>query len=191
MLFRSMKQALIVVDVQESFRSRPYFSDQELPGFLRNVQSLIDGSAARGIAIVQVFHRELGHDPKNPFTAASGQVRAMPELSLKPDVVMYKHVHSAMFARSEDGSTLESWLQARRIGELLVTGIRTEQCCETTARHASDLGFKVRYVTDATLTFPMHTRLGREVSPAEIRERTEMVLEGRFAQVVPTAGALA
>ena len=37
-----MKQALIVVDVQESFRRRPYFREQDLPGFLGNVQSLID-----------------------------------------------------------------------------------------------------------------------------------------------------
>jgi len=48
----------------------------------------------------------------------------------------------------------------------------------------------VRYVTDATLTFPMHTRSGRAVSPAEIRERTEMVLDGRFARIVSTADAL-
>ena len=34
-----MKQALIVVDVQESFRRRPYFGEQDLPAFLRNVQS--------------------------------------------------------------------------------------------------------------------------------------------------------
>jgi hypothetical protein len=46
-------------------------------------------------------------------------------------------------------------------------------------------------VTDATLTFPMRTRGGREVSSAEIQERTEMVLDGRFARIVSTAGALA
>jgi len=186
-----MKQALIVVDVQESFRSRPYFRAAELPGFLRNVQSLINRCQARGIPVVQVFHREPGEDAGNPFSAASGQVRAMPELALTPDVVIYKEVHSALFGRSAQGTTLEAWLRARGVGELLITGIRTEQCCETTARHASDAGFAVRYVTDATLTFTMHTRAGREVSPAEIRERTEMVLDGRFARIVSTAGALA
>jgi nicotinamidase-related amidase len=185
-----MKQALIVVDVQESFRSRPYFRAEELPDFLRNVQSLIDGCQARGIAVVQVFHREPGEDPKNPFTRASGQVRVMPELALKADVVIYKHVHSALLGKTEEGTTLEGWLRAEGIGEVLISGIRTEQCCETTARHASDLGFAVRYVTDATLTFPMHTRAGREVSCAEIRERTELVLDGRFAQIVSTAEAL-
>jgi nicotinamidase-related amidase len=186
-----MKQALIVVDVQESFRHRPYFRDEELPRFLRNVQSLINRCGARDIALVQVFHQEAGEDPANPFTARSGHVRTMPELSLKPDAVFHKQVHSALFGRNAAGETLEAWLRARGIGELLVTGIRTEQCCETTTRHASDLGFEVRYVSDATLTFPMQTRSGREVSAQQIREHTELVLDGRFARVVSTAGALA
>jgi nicotinamidase-related amidase len=185
-----MQQALIVIDVQQSFRRRAYFSAAELPAFLANVQSLIDRCRARGIPVVQVFHQESPEDAANPFSAASGCVRAMPELSLHPDVVVHKQVHSAMFGTTADGTTLEQWLRQRGIGELLISGIRTEQCCETTTRHASDLGFSVRYVTDATLTFPMRTRSGREVSPAEIRERTELVLDGRFAQIVSTAGAL-
>jgi nicotinamidase-related amidase len=184
-----MKQALLVIDVQESFRRRPYFRADELPAFLANVQSLIDCCRERRVPVVQVFHQELSDDPADPFSAASGCVRAMPELSLRPDAVFHKHVHSAMFGADVRGETLEAWLRARGIDELLVTGIRTEQCCETTTRHASDLGFKVRYVSDATLTFPMRTRAGREVSPAELRERTELVLDGRFARVVSSAEA--
>ncbi len=186
-----MKQALILVDVQESFRRRPYFRDEELPQFLRNVQSLINRCQSRDIALVQVFHQALTDDAGDPFSAASGCVRAMPELSLRADAVFYKQVHSALFGRDGDGVMLEAWLRGRGIGELLITGIRTEQCCETTTRHASDLGFRVRYVSDATLTFPMRTRCGREVSAQEIREHTELVLDGRFARVVATSGALA
>jgi nicotinamidase-related amidase len=186
-----MKQALLVIDAQESFRSRPYFNDAELPGFLKNTQSLIDRCQAQGIPVVQIFHREPGEDAGNPFTAASGQVRALRELSLTPAAVFHKEVHSAMFGRDADGTTLEQWLRRQGIDSLLITGIRTEQCCETTARHGSDLGFEVRYITDATLTFQMQTRAGRKVSPAEIRERTELVLDGRFAEIVSTAGALA
>ena len=185
-----MKQALIVIDVQESFRHRPYFRAEELPRFLANVQSLIDASVERDIAVVQVFHREPGDDAANPFTAASGLVRAMPEIRLSPDAVFHKQVHSAMFGIDAAGGTLEAWLRSHGIGGLLISGIRTEQCCETTARHASDLGFDVRYVTDATLTFPMRGRSGREVSAEEIRERTELVLDQRFARVVSSAEAL-
>ena len=186
-----MKQALIVIDVQESFRHRPYWQGDELPAFLRNVQALVDHAVARHIPIAQVFHQELNDDASDPFSNSSGFVRPMKELSLRADAVFHKHVHSAMFGKTADGVTLEDWLRHREVGELLVTGIRTEQCCETTTRHASDLGFQVRYVTDATLTFPMQTRSGRKFSTAEIRERTELVLDGRFASIVSTAEAFA
>jgi len=185
-----MRQALILIDVQESFRRRPYWRDDELPLFLTNLRSLLERARARHIPVVQIFHQELGDDPADPFSSPSGLVREMPELAVAADAVFYKHVHSAMFAQDSQGSTLETWLRAQGVQEILVTGIRTEQCCETTARHASDLGFQVQYITDATLTFPMRSRCGREFSAAEIRERTELVLDGRFARIVATAEAL-
>lgn len=66
------------------------------------------------------------------------------------------------------------------------------QCCETTTRQAADSGFKVDFVSEATLTFPMtHVLSGRVYTPAEIRERTELVLDDRFARIVTVAQALA
>jgi nicotinamidase-related amidase len=185
-----MKTALLVIDVQESFRARPYWRPEEFAPFLANTQSLIDRCRARGLPVLQVFHQEPG-DASEPFSAASGLVRAMSELKLTADAVFHKEVHSALFGKTADGTTLEKWLREKQIEQVLVTGIRTEQCCETTTRHASDLGYKVRYVTDATLTFPMQSRSGRHFSTAEIRERTELVLDGRFARIVSSADALA
>ncbi|HET9391846.1 MAG TPA: isochorismatase family protein [Steroidobacteraceae bacterium] len=186
-----MKSVLIVIDVQESFRHRPYWQAAEAPGFLANVQSLIERCRQQGVPVLQVFHRESPDHPDNPFAASSGLVRTMSGLELSAEAVFHKEVHSAMFARTADGVTLERWLRDHAVEEVLITGIRTEQCCETTARHASDLGFRVRYVTDATLTFPMQSRSGRTYSSAEIRERTELVLDGRFARIVSAAEALA
>ena len=185
------KTALLVIDVQESFRSRPYWQPEELPAFLANTQRLIEGCGERGVPVLQIFHQEPGEDVRDPFHPASGLVRAMPELQLNADAVFYKEVHSAMYGKTSGGVTLEKWLRDQGVEEILVTGIRTEQCCETTTRHASDIGFKVRFATDATLTFPMRSRAGRLFSAAEIRERTELVLDGRFAQIVSTAEALA
>jgi nicotinamidase-related amidase len=187
---RIVKQALLVIDVQESFRRRPYWRAEEAPAFIANVQGLVDRCSARGIPVLQIFHQELTHDADDPFTAESGWVRSMSGLSIEADEIFRKHVHSALFAKSADGTTLEGWLRARGIEEVLITGIRTEQCCETTARHASDSGFNVRYVTDATLTFPMTSKSGHAFSTADIRERTELVLDGRFARIVASADAL-
>jgi nicotinamidase-related amidase len=183
------KTALIVIDVQESFRARPYWQPDELATFLANTQALIDGCRERGIPVLQVFHQEPGEDAGNPFHPASGLVRAMPELKLNTEAVFFKEVHSALYGKISGGVTLDKWLRDHGVEEILVTGIRTEQCCETTARHASDVGFKVRFATDATLTFPMRSRTGRTFSPAEIRERTELVLDGRFARIVSAAEA--
>lgn len=74
---------------------------------------------------------------------------------------------------------------------MIVSGIRTEQCCETTARHASDCGYEVDFVSEATLTFAMSDRHGRHWSPADIKARTELVLDGRFARILTAAEALA
>lgn len=183
--------ALLVIDAQQSFRARPYWQAGELPAFLANTQTLIDRCRGRGIPVLQIFHQEPGEDVRNPFHPASGFVRAMPELQLSADAVFHKEVHSALLGKSTAGVTLERWLRDHGVQELIITGIRTEQCCETTARHASDVGFKVRFAMDATLTFPMQSRSGRLFSTAEIRERTELVLDGRFAEVVPAAEALA
>ena len=173
--------ALIVIDAQESFRQRPYWSDGDAPAFFDRLQALIDGARARRIPIVQVFHVE----DEGAFSLASGFVRTMAPLVLEPDVVFHKRRHSALI-----GSGLPVWLTERGIRRLIVSGIRTEQCCETTTRHASDSGFEVDFVSEATLTFAMTARDGRVWNAQEIKARTELVLADRFARIVTVEQAL-
>ena len=173
--------ALIVIDVQESFRQRPYWSDADAPAFLAKQQALIDGAKARGIPVVQIFHVE----DEGAFSLASGFVKTMHGLSIQPDVTFQKRSHSALV-----GSGLDVWLTQHGIRRLIVSGIRTEQCCETTTRHASDVGYAVDYVGEATLTFAMTGRDGRKWTPSEIRARTELVLDERFARIATVEQAL-
>jgi len=174
--------ALLVVDVQESFRHRPYWRDADVPAFVENVQKLIDGARSRNMPVLQIFHVE----ESGPFSMESGHVVPMEGISLTADAVFYKRSHSALI-----GSGLDVWLIQHGIRRVIVSGIRTEQCCETTTRNASDLGFQVDYVTEATLTFPMVDRHGRKWSPEEIKAATELVLDERFARIVTADQALA
>lgn len=173
--------ALVVVDVQESFRHRAYWNDRDVPAFLERVQALIDGAKARGIPVVQILHVE----GTGVFSVASGHVRTMEGVSIEPDVRFEKRSHSALV-----GSGLDVWLVQQGIGRLIVCGIRTEQCCETTTRHASDLGYEVDFVTEATLTWAMTDRQRRVWPPEEIKARTELVVNGRFATVATVDEAL-
>jgi nicotinamidase-related amidase len=174
--------ALLVIDVQESFRHRPYWNDSDVPFFLERLQTLIDGAKSQGLPVVQIFHIE----DSGAFSLASGHVVPLRELAFKPDAVFYKRSHSALI-----GSGLDVWLVQHGIRRVIVSGIRTEQCCETTTRHASDSGYQVDYVTDATLTFSMTDRHGRKWSPEEIKARTELVLDERFARIASVDEALA
>jgi nicotinamidase-related amidase len=173
--------ALIVIDAQESFRQAPYWDRAELPAYLEKQQALIDGARAAGLPIVQVFHV----DGDGHFTLASGFVRTLAELSITPDVTFHKGVHSALV-----DTGLEAWLREKGITKVIISGIRTEQCCETTTRHASDLGFDVDYVTEATLTFPMTHADGTVFSASDIKKRTELVLANRFARITTVTDAL-
>jgi nicotinamidase-related amidase len=178
----SPEAALLVVDAQESFRHRPYWSDRDAPAFLERLQTLIDGARAGGIPVIQIFHVE----DSGVFSLASGHVKTMTGVSITPDAIFHKRSHSALV-----GSGLDVWLVQHGIRRVIVSGIRTEQCCETTTRHASDLGYQVDYVSEATLTFPMTDRHGKVWTPNEIKARTELVLHDRFARVVTVEEALA
>ncbi len=173
--------ALIVIDAQESFRHRPYFREDGLAGYIARQQALIDGAKSAGIPVVQIFHVE----DNGPFSEASGNVTTLKPLTIVPDAIFRKRRHSALV-----GSGLDVWLVRSGIRKVIISGIRTEQCCETTARHASDLGYAVDYVSEATLTFPMTDAGGREWSADEIRARTELVLAGRFARIATVQEAL-
>lgn len=178
----SQPAALIVIDAQESFRHRPYFRADGLDAYLERQQALIDGAKRIGVPVVQVFHVE----ETGAFAESTGFVTTLAPLQIAPEAQFRKRRHSALV-----GSGLDVWLISHGVDRVIVSGIRTEQCCETTTRHASDLGFAVDFVSEATLTFPMTDASGREWSADEIKARTELVLADRFARIATVEDALA
>ena len=183
----AMQTALLMIDVQESFPQRPYWSQSGADVFLKHVNALIDGAQARGIPIVRVFHTDGPQTPDNPFAHGSPFIRPLAGLAdFEAALTVEKHRHSALV-----GTPLATWLIENGIRRVIVAGIRTEQCCETTTRHASDEGWDVDFVGDATLTFDMTTPAGTPLTAAQIRERTETVLVHRFAELATVEEALA
>ena len=171
--------APLLIDAQQPFPTRPYWSEADVPAWLAATNRLVAGCAVRGIPVVQVFHTDGPDTPDNPFAPTSGLIRPIDGLApFDAALRIDKHRHSALV-----GTGLGVWLHAHGVQRLIVAGIRTEQCCETTTRHASDEGWAVDYVTEATLTFDMTTPAGATLTAAQIRERTETVLAGRFAAI--------
>jgi nicotinamidase-related amidase len=174
-----MNTSLLVIDAQASFQHRPYSTDRDMPAYLAAQNALIQGAQAAGMPIVRIFHVDGPADASNPFAIASGHIRPIEGLiDFQATATFQKSRHSALV-----GTGLDVWLTQRGIQRLIVSGIRTEQCCETTTRHASDLGWTVDYVIDATLTFEMQQPDGETLSAHDIKMRTATVLQDRFARI--------
>ncbi|MGW5049524.1 isochorismatase family protein [Actinokineospora sp. NPDC004072] len=177
-----MAEALIVIDVQESFRVRADWARSSQPDIATPVGALVEHARAQGDLVVWVLHSEPGTG--TPFDPATGHVRLIEGLApAEGEPQLTKTAHNA-FTTTE----LQRLLTVRGVRGLRICGIRTEQCCETTARVGSDLGFAVTFVTDATATTPItHWRTGAVLPTADIIERTEYALAGRFATVATVA----
>lgn len=188
------RRALLVIDVQESFRQRPLWQTMSNPALLTNINALVDVARQSGDLVVWVLHAE--PDSGGLFDPVHGFVHVVDELRpLDSELTVTKTAHNAFTT-----TNLQQQLITNGVREILVTGIRTEQCCETTARVGSDFGFEVVFVTDATATFvtphwsaaPNRTVAEivadpRSLSAAAMTERTEYALAGRFATVRSTA----
>jgi nicotinamidase-related amidase len=186
----AVNRAVIVIDVQESFRQHDIWRYNSNPGIVGQVNRLVAAGRGAGDLIVWVLHTSSGSG--TVFDPANGLVRLMEGLSPAPsEPMLRKTAHNAFTT-----TNLQQILTEQGIREVVISGIRTEQCCETTARLASDLGYGVTFVTDATATTPTPHWTAQEDRPADeivadprtlpvadIIARTEYALAGRFAKI--------
>ncbi|WP_328444765.1 isochorismatase family protein [Streptomyces sp. NBC_00386] len=185
-----MTRALIVIDVQESFRAHPLWDTISNPKITDQVDRLVRLARRAGDTVVWVLHTEPGSG--DVFDPALGHVRLMGELERQDgEPLIHKTSHNAFTT-----TNLQQLLTERGVRELTVCGIRTEQCVETTTRLASDLGYQVTFVSDATATNPVPHRDApagqsvaelladpRTLGAEDVIRRTEYALAGRFATI--------
>ncbi len=175
------RSALLVVDIQDSFKATSRWERRNNPRFEENVDRLIQAWRGAGLPVIFVLHT----DPDPGFETTSPFFKLMDFLKLEPgEPVIVKNTRNAFTS-----TNLQEMLREKGVERLVVTGISTEQCCETTTRVAADLGFDVDFVTEATRTFPITDEAtGDVLSTDEIVRRTEMVLRGRFARIATVEG---
>lgn len=169
------QSALLVIDVQDSFTLGPRWERRNNPDFEKNVDRLLQSWRAAGLPVIFFLHT----DPDPGFERDSPLVKVMDFLSPREEEpVLLKDTRNAFTS-----TDLQKRLDAQGVRRVVITGISTEQCCETTTRVAADLGYDVDFVTEATATFPIALPDGSELSTDEVVRRTEAVLRNRFARI--------
>jgi nicotinamidase-related amidase len=178
-------RALIVIDVQEGFDD-PIWGPRDNLDCERNVRELVEAFGRTGEPIVLVRHDS--SSPSSPLRRGLAGNDFKPILDdVVPALVVPKRVHSAFHGELD----LDGWLRSEGIRTLVICGIQTNRCCETTARIAGNIGYDVRFVLDAMHTFDEPTHDGAEALPAELLARvTAANLDPHFARVVKTEDIL-
>ena len=181
-----MTRALVVIDMQQGFDDLSFWGPTVNPECEERVAALLRRWQERGEPIVVVRHdsRSAG-SPLHPASEGNALVPAV--ASASADLLVTKDVNSAFYGAPD----LHAWLTERGIGELVICGIQTNMCVETTARMAGNLGYDTTVVLDATRTFDLQAEVPGfgpvTRTAAELMANTALVLQqGGFARVVQT-----
>jgi ureidoacrylate peracid hydrolase len=157
--------ALVVIDMQETFCAKGAPAEVPLARTLADpINGLTEGLRARGVPVIWVLHANTqagGHSDWETFFGqfVGGDVRERTIESLSPgrqsvwselargndDLTIVKNRYSALISGA---SSLERLLRSRGIDSLLIAGTKTDVCCESTARDAMMLDFRVVMVAD-------------------------------------------
>jgi nicotinamidase-related amidase len=175
------QSALLVIDAQDSFKATARWERRNNLDFEKNVGRLIDLYRGAHLPVIYFLHT----DQDEGFSTDSPHFKLMSFISpRKEEPVIIKNTRNVFTSTGLPQRLLEAGV--RRVA---ITGIQMEQCCETSARVAADLGYAVDFVTEATLTFPIlnHDNPPEELGVEDIKTRTEYVLRKRFARIATVA----
>ena len=179
------RTALINVDMQSFFVEQSRFRPSEFDG--RGLLDVINRLAARcreaGILVIHTSH-VLRPDGSNTgvigevvpavvdagfLTKGSESAELHPGLVVDPrDILLDKPRFGAFH-----GTDLELILRSRGIDTVIISGIATNVCCDTTAREANARDFRVLFLSDGTAT-----------RQTELQAATLATLATVFAQVL-------
>ena len=155
--FSSKKSALLVIDMQKFFLNKD--SHSYIPAataIVPNVNLIISKYREKKFPIIFTFHAyKINEKPgvmgkwwgdmlrvNNPLS----EIHSSVDLH-KDDIILRKNRYSAFIE-----TDLDKILKEKKIDTLVITGIMTHLCCETTARDAFMRDYDVYFIIDATAT---------------------------------------
>lgn len=184
----ALDAALVLIDIQNGFDELAWGRPSPDAAVAQdNMRTLAHRWVDTGRPIVVVRHDSIqpssplrSGQPGNDVVAWVGDLAAA--------VLVTKTVNSAFIGEPN----LEAWLRGRGIGQIVVVGIQTNMCVETTSRMGGNLGFDVIVPIDATSTFDLAGPDGEVMAAEDLARATATNLHGGgFATVTTTAALLA
>jgi ureidoacrylate peracid hydrolase len=192
--FDPHKTTLLNIDMQNCFVEHSPVAAPRGREIVPRINKLADVCRRHGAQVIHTLHL-VRPDGSNtgvmgviiPAIAAglinkgNKQAELHPEIVVgRNDIILEKPRYGAFH-----GTDLDLILRNRGIDTVIITGICTNVCCETTAREANMRDYKVFFISDATATFNTP-----EASADQIQPIVLATLKAAFAQVENTASMI-
>lgn len=165
--------ALVVIDTQLGMFETPGVPPvPDGERLLQNIEGLIRKAREAGTTVVHVQHTD---GPGHPLERGTDGWRIHPRVApASGEPVVEKETPDSFL-----GTTLREELESRGIGRLVLAGMQTEYCVDTTCRRAFSLGYDVTLASDA------HGTWDSDALPAgRIVAHHNEVMGNGFAEVV-------
>ena len=181
------RTALVNVDLQNCFVENSPIASPDGPKIVERVNRLASACRANGVAVVHTAHL-LREDRSN--TGVLGEILPVvnggiidhgaptgdyhPALEIGDDDILLEKPRFGAF----HGTDLEMVLRNRGIDTVIISGIATNVCCETTAREANVRDFRVIFLRDGTACHGIG-----DLTAEDIQAATCATLGSVFAEV--------
>ena len=165
--------ALLIIDVQLGMFD-PAFPVYEGAALLEKINSLVARARAAGAPVIYIQH--LAAHPDDPIHPSKPGFVIHPELDRRPGDRVIQKTHPNSFQET----SLQAELEALDVHQLVICGIQTEMCVDTSCRRAYSLGYKVTLASDAHSTWD-----DSGLSVAQIIAHHNENLGGWFVKALP------
>ena len=170
-------EALIIIDMQKGF-FKNILGKRNNPQAENNISKILKNFRKENKEIIHIQH--LSIDEKGILFTNEDREFLKSLEPLPNETIFQKNVNSAFI-----GTNLENYLRNKSIDKLIVVGMTLPHCVSTTVRMASNLGFKVILIEDATITFEMKDYFSDKLLSAdEIHKYHISALNEEFCEIL-------
>ncbi len=172
-----MKEALLVIDVQNDYFEGGACPLHEPKKAEERIIKLIADSRKAKRPVIYIKH--INSDDEAFFNEGTYGCEISERIAPLPDdIVINKYCPNSFL-----GTELNDCLRSLGVEKLIVCGMMTHICIDTTVRAAMDHGYEVALVADACATKDIEYK--GEIIPAETVQKTYIAsLSGTFAEIV-------
>ncbi|MFT4417180.1 cysteine hydrolase family protein [Fredinandcohnia humi] len=175
---------LIIIDVQKAFLD-PSWGNRNNLNAEENIKLLLKCWRETNRPVIFIQHISTVNE-KSLFYIKNNTSDFMDGINPREDEIVFRKTVNSSFI----GTNLEKHLLEIKAPNVVIVGLTTNHCVETTTRMAGNLGFSPILVSDATATFDRKDKYGTLYQAEDIHNMTLVNLHEEFAFIATTEEVL-